>query len=308
MFIHAILEEDVDTVKKMLADGMIPLDTRYFMNACRAGNVEIANLLMKWRGKRGEQIDVRKPDQLPIIAAMNGGFDKLVNALLNWRSDAGEQIMVTSFLLEEACRSGHVEMVRLLLAWRGPAGEQVMVTNHCMTIAVSMEYEDIVWLLLSWRGPRGEKASTHHLFYDGELNIRTSEKIHELLLLPTTYHSFKETLRKVEYYDQHKQVYEQKLQDYVLSLIAYIDLLDDAEKAELYPLMEKYGLLRNMDRAILGKLFGSKFMARRRATQRSTRRSTRRSKKRSARRSKKRSTRRSKKRSTRRSKKRSARR
>ena len=287
-FIDAILENDIDTVKKMLEIGMIPMDTRYIMNACTSGYVDILQCLLKWRGKHGEYIDIRNPDSLPIIAAIQRGNLQFVEELLKWRGPHNEQIMVDPFIFGEACRSGRTKIVRLLLNWRGPRNEQVMVTENCMNAAVTLRWLEIVRLLLAWRGPHGQKAPIFD--EDAILTMNCIDEIAELLYVPIYYQSFREARRELnDIKDKdatRKVVLEQKMQDYLMLLVAHLDLLDEEQRKDIYPFIENEPQFRGINAEMMKHMFF-------RPARRSPKPSARRSPKPSARRSPKPSARRS---------------
>jgi len=300
-FIEAIRANDTAVVEKMLKIGFIPMNTRYIMNVCTTQNIEILKHLLKWRGNHGEKIDVRFPDNLPILAAIQGGCVKMVAELLAWRGPRLEQIVVSPFILEEACRSGNTNIVRLLLEWRGPHEEQVMITENCMTTAITLRYTEIVRILLAWRGPNLSKAPIDHLFdKDDILTIDCIEEIAQLLYVPIIYIKLTEAcnelidIKKEKATDaSSKVILEQNIQDYLMVLVAHIDLLDEEQRKDIYAFIENESLFRGMNTVMIKEMF--------RFARRSPKVSARRSPKTSVRRSPKTSVRRSPKASARRS-------
>ena len=170
----AIGENQSGTLKAMLVSGSFDPtqhwgtygedlnDNNAIELACQEGHLEIAQLLLNWRGDEKQFVDPTINDNNAIELACQEGHLEIVQLLLNWRGGPDEDQYVDPTIndntaIEFACEEGHLEIVQLLLNWRGGPDEDQYVdptinNNNAIEFACQEGHLEIVQLLLNWRG------------------------------------------------------------------------------------------------------------------------------------------------------------
>ena len=132
------------------------------LNAANPRQLEVLQVILQWRGPRGEWVDPREHNNRAIQTASFKGYFHLVEVLINWRGPNGEWIdprANDNFAIRETSRYGSIDIVRLLLEWRGPRGEWVDARaedNMSIQLASNQGRIEVVEALLAWRGPNDE--------------------------------------------------------------------------------------------------------------------------------------------------------